>query len=333
MSSYELDDLLALLRVVDAAEGEKIRRDAEAVKLAEVGPAVYVRGLIEVSNRCRKNCSYCGIRSGNHAIRRYTLEPEEIVAAAELAERQRFGSIVLQSGERKDERFVSFIETVIHRIRERTSLGITLSMGEQSVSTYRRWFAAGAHRYLLRIETSNRELYARLHPPTHRFDARLQCLHDLRDIGYIVGTGVLIGVPGQTDEDLARDLILMRDLDVDMIGMGPWVPHSQTPLANAPALPSTRRLQLSLRMISLARLLLRDVNIASTTALETIHPKGRELGLAAGANVVMPNITPEDVRGHYALYDGKPQTGGLALDTLPIAWGQRGDPVHVRRRG
>lgn len=293
------------------AEDRALRHAGREARRKTVGNRVHFRGIVELSNRCIKNCYYCGIRRDNAAVERFSLSKEQVLGAALWAYEHRYGSVVLQSGERTDERFVSFIEDVVREIKIKSGgqLGITLSLGEQSSETLGRWFAAGAHRYLLRIEASNRRLYGALHPSDHSYDARIRCLHDLRRIGYQVGTGVMIGLPGQTLDDLAADVLFFRELDVDMIGMGPYVAHEATPLAsesdNSEA-GRTRRLDLALRMIAVVRLAMPDINIAATTALQALDPRGREKGLLAGANIVMPIITPLEVRKHYQLYDGKP---------------------------
>jgi biotin synthase len=300
-------DLLAM----GGAEDRALRHAGREARRRTVGIRVHFRGIVELSNLCIKNCYYCGIRRDNAAVERFSLSKEQVLGAVLWAHEHRYGSVVLQSGERTDARFVSFIEDVVHEIKIRSAgqLGITLSLGEQSSETYDRWFAAGAHRYLLRIETSDRRLYSALHPSDHSYDARVRCLHDLRRIGYQVGTGVMIGLPGQTLDDLAADVLFFRDLDVDMIGMGPYVAHEATPLAsesdNSEA-GRSRRLDLALRMIAVVRLAMPDINIAATTALQALDPRGREKGLLAGANIVMPTITPLEVRKHYQLYDGKP---------------------------
>lgn len=300
-----------------------------------VGSRVHVRGLIELSNRCRKNCLYCGIRSGNPDPERYELTDRQVLAAAEEAWRAGYGSVVLQAGERTDRVFVERVERLVRRIKERSDggMGITLSLGEQTRESYRRWFEAGAHRYLLRIEASSPELYARIHPADHSYRERLDCLRVLREEGYQVGTGVMIGLPFQRVEDLADDLLFFKESDIDMCGMGPYIEAPGTPLAAFPAaFTRAERLQLSLRMIALLRLLMPDINIAATTALHALHPRGRELGIAAGANVLMPNLTPVGVRSAYRLYDDKPledtdlQGFEVAFDR---AWG---DSPHFAAR-
>lgn len=310
---------------------------AEAVELRNrtVGDKVYLRGLIELSNRCGKDCLYCGIRRSIGNVFRYELTDDQVFSAAEYAWRAGYGSVVVQAGERTDEWFVDRVEGLIRRIKSLSNgeLGITLSLGEQSVETYRRWFVAGAHRYLLRIESSSPELYARIHPADHSFMRRLECLRILKEVGYQVGTGVMIGLPYQTIENLADDLLFLRELDVDMCGMGPYIEHPDAPLSAVDSgFSREERFRLALRMIALLRLLMPDINIAATTALHALHPQGRELGIAAGANVMMPNLTPEVVRANYKLYNDKPLQDmdllgfNVALDN---AWG---DSHHFSNR-
>ncbi len=351
-----ISEIVRMLRGEDLAS---LMRRAYEAKAANWGRKVALRGLVEFSNICAKNCLYCGIRRGNSRVARYRMSEPEIVDAVAWAAENRYGSVVLQSGELETEENAAFVERVLKSIRSRLgdSLGITLSLGEQSEETYRRWMNAGANRYLLRIETSNPDLYARIHPADHSWKRRLDCLRALSRVGYIVGTGVMIGLPGQTIEDLARDILFFRDEGVDMIGMGPYLPHPDTPLASsvpggrmrpasdaAPRPDKQRLLELTLRMIAAARLTIPDANIASTTALQAIHPEGREKGLLAGANLIMPNVTPVKYRGEYILYPDKPCTGEsseLCRGCLErrvksvgeeIAWGERGDPLHFARR-
>jgi len=239
------------------------------------------------------------------------MTPAEVADAGMLAYRQGMGSVVLQSGERTDGAFIDTVTDLIVRLKEVSGgkLGITLSLGEQSPDVYRRWFDAGAHRYLLRIETSSPALYARLHPADHDYGRRVECLSVLKGIGYQTGTGVMIGLPYQTAGDLAGDIEFFRDMDIDMIGMGPYILHSDTPLASGfedAHATQTERFRLSLKMVALTRILLRDVNIAATTALQVLDPAGREKALRAGANIIMPNITPSKYRPDYTLYQGKP---------------------------
>jgi biotin synthase len=312
LSRAELSDLANLVATPDGTRADRLREAAYALKKEMLGPVVYFRGLIEFSNICTKNCLYCGIRREN-SVERYKMPREEILECARFAHAHRYGSVVLQSGERDDPPFVDFVDDLVRSIKELSGgkLGITLSVGEQTKDTYARWFASGAHRYLLRIETSSRELYGKLHPAGHDYDQRVECLKALKQIGYQVGTGVMIGFPHQTAEDLARDILFFREHDIDMIGMGPYVLHEQTPLApevdNSDA-AKAKRLSLALNMVALTRLVLRDVNIAAATALQSLDPQGREKAIQAGANIIMPNLTPTKYRESYLLYENKPCT-------------------------
>lgn len=309
----EPDDaaLKHLLELSDPAEIRRLYELAYAVKVKHVGRVVYFRGLLELSNICCKDCFYCGIRKSNADVKRFCLSKGEILKSVAWVQNNHYGSIVLQGGERSDEKFVEFIEEVLRDIGQCSDgrLGITLSLGEQTRETYRRWFDAGAHRYLLRIEASDPELYRKLHPEGHSYERRLECLRDLQDIGYQTGTGVMIGLPFQSLDNLVHDLRFFQEMNIDMIGMGPYLMHPQTPLADAaPSFDVRRqeRLELGLKMIACARILLKDVNIASTTALQALSAEGRQLGLLAGANVVMPNVTDTRYRVSYQLYAGKP---------------------------
>jgi biotin synthase len=335
-------EIVQALKTNDPQASAGLFSRAYEVKRQHVGATVYFRGIIEFSNICVKDCYYCGIRKSNSAVGRFAMRLDEIVEAAVNAYRWGYGSIVLQSGERCDEEFALFVEKAILAIKKKTNncLGITLSLGEQDKDTFKRWYDAGAHRYLLRIETSNSRLYGRLHPEDHDHKKRIESLAFLRDIGYQVGTGVMIGLPFQTYQDLAGDIIFFKDSDIDMIGMGPYIIHKDTPLAGSGTFSPGRNFQLSLKMIAAARILLKDVNIASTTALQVLHPRGREEGLKAGANIIMPNITPAKYRQSYRLYEGKPcidEDPRLCHSCLEkriqsigevIGYGQWGDAPH-----
>lgn len=302
-------DIVRMLATEDKEARAKLYRQAYSIKQQQVGTKVYYRGIVEFSNYCTKNCFYCGIRRDNPETERYSMTESEILECTAVAHQYGYGSVVLQSGERSDEAFISFVEDMLRAIKKQSDnhLGITLSLGEQTPETLKRWFDAGAHRYLLRIESSNRDIYHALHPEDHDFDRRLQCLQDLREIGYQVGTGVMIGLPGQTLEDLAADVLFFKEHDIDMIGMGPYIVHHGTPLAEKmPDFDAARQLRLGLNMIAATRIALKDVNIAATTALQALDPKGREMGLKAGANIIMPNITHTRYRTGYQLYDNKP---------------------------
>ena len=339
-----------IAHLLAADEDEIIFEKAAAVKCAHVGNKVYFRGLIEYSNRCSKNCFYCGIRSGNDKFTRYELTDEETLAAARFAWENRYASIVIQSGERSDAVFTEKIEYLIRKILEITGneLHITLSLGEQSEETYRSWYKAGAHRYLLRIEVSNPELYKKLHPDDdlHAHASRIEALGALRRANYQVGTGVMIGLPFQTLDDLADDLIFFRDFDIDMVGMGPYIEHPDTPLykfRDKIPLPDDR-VRLSLKMVALLRIMMKNINIAATTALQTLDPLGREKALQAGANVLMPNLTPEKRRSDYLLYEKKTYVQDDAATSVAnlesritsigdtVAYGEWGDSLHFKER-
>lgn len=302
-------EIVSLLSITDPVETEKLYARAYDVKIRNVGKKVFFRGIIELSNICSKNCYYCGIRRDNRNVTRYEMSIPEVVEAGLWAYRNRYGSIVIQSGERNDREYVSKITKIITELKSRTSdrLGITLSLGEQSSEVYQEWYSAGAHRYLLRIETTDRELYRKCHPDDHSIDSRLECLRNLKELGYQTGTGVLIGLPGQTPEHLAEDILFFREFDIDMIGMGPFVLHKDTPFYTYKDVTDHEaNLQMALKMIAVTRILLPDINIASTTALQAIDPQGREMGLQAGANIIMPVITDTKYRQSYQLYDNKP---------------------------
>ncbi|HQD35349.1 MAG TPA: [FeFe] hydrogenase H-cluster radical SAM maturase HydE [Bacteroidales bacterium] len=310
---YNLDknEIIELLQL-QGDDFIKLIKKANEIRLKYRGDKVYFRGLIEYSNICRKNCLYCGIRSGNKNFIRYTIKDDEFYNAVKFAIREQYGSIVIQSGENTSPAFIEKITEYIKEIKKISNgkLGITLSLGEQSMETYQKWYDAGAHRYLLRIEESHPELYKKLHPQdgNHDFETRYNCLINLQNIGYQLGTGIMIGLPFQTVEHLADDLIFMRELDIDMCGMGPYIEHPDTPLYQYKdeLLHLKDRFNLTLKMIAILRLMMPDINIAATTAMQAIDPMGREKALQAGANVLMPNITPKQYREEYLLYNNKP---------------------------
>lgn len=346
-AELEKPDIESLLSLSGKNELNLLFEKAYEIKLKYVGKKVYLRGLIEFSNICDKNCFYCGIRKDNKKTKRFQMTLQEIVGAGIRAFENHYGSIVLQSGERNNPRFTEFVALAVKKIKEETGgkLGITLCLGEQSEETYQKWFDAGAHRYLLRIETSSENLYKKLHPAGHGFRKRHECLLLLKKIGYQVGTGVMIGLPGQTIANLADDILYFRKLDVDMLGMGPYIVHDDTPIASEiKGYDSKKQLELGLKMIAAARIVLKDVNIASTTALHTLSPDGRKLGLKAGANVIMPNITETKHHADYQLYKGKPcldESASIYQEQLrkkiesigeTIAFDEWGDPPHFFRK-
>lgn len=343
------DDLVYLLSSKEE-EQQYLFGKAKTIKEEYIGNIVYFRGLVEYSNQCNKNCYYCGIRNLNKKIERYTVTDEEVMQIARIIMENHYGSMVIQTGECTGRHFTSHITNLIREIKEfsHNKIGITLSCGEQSQEVYREWFDTGAHRYLLRIEASNKELYAKLHPNNtlHDYNARLQCLDELKKIGYQVGTGVMIGIPFQTLENLAEDLLFFKEKDIDMIGMGPYIVHNQTPLAKKGEnlLNESQRFNLSLNMIAVLRILMKDVNIAASTAMQTLHPQGREKAIEVGANIVMPNLTPMKYRENYKLYENKPSVNEDAEETKnqlekrilsikhKIGYDRWGDSLHFKNR-
>lgn len=341
------EELTFLLALTDKEEIQALFDAAYRVKERYVGKVVYFRGIIEFSNLCVKNCYYCGIRKGNRQVERFSLSEKEILETAEWIFENQYASLVLQSGERADADFIAFIENILKKIKKigNGKLGVTLSLGEQTAETYKRWFDAGAHRYLLRIESSTPDIYRRIHPPECSFDNRIRCLEYLRNAGYQVGTGVMIGIPGQTVENLADDVLFFKKMDVDMIGMGPFIPHRDTPMSVAIAdFDSETQLELGLKMVAVTRLLLKDVNIAAATALQALRHDGREMGLKAGANIIMPNATATEYRAAYQLYDNKPcldENSNRCTSCLAkriascdetIGFGKWGDSPHFKSR-
>jgi len=310
-STLSKDDIITLLSLT-GEEQQQLFGYAAKIKLQHAGNKVWLRGLIELSNVCEKDCYYCGIRRSNNNTHRYSLSHDEVTQAVKNAYEKGYGSVAIQSGEISSKAFIDKIDEILKDSKRATNgeIGITLSCGEQSEETYRRWFESGADRYLLRIETSSEELYKKLHPHDgmHIYSRRMKALEAIRTTGYQLGTGVMIGLPFQTPEMLADDLFFMKQLDIDMCGMGPYIEHTNTPLYafREQLLPLTERLALSLKMVSLLRILMPDINIAATTALQAIAKEGRERAISIGANVLMPNITPKQYRNDYFLYENKP---------------------------
>ena len=338
----------ALLSPPDEVCEKKLFDEALKLKRKLFGNLVNLRGLIEFSNICICDCLYCGIRKSNSKVSRYTMSETEILHAAELASQFGYGAVVLQSGERSDDGFTAAVTSLIKKINALPHPpAITLSCGEQSLETYRQWVNAGAKRYLLRIESSSPELFSAIHPESTTLPSRKAALRRIRRAGFQTGTGVMIGLPGQTLKHLAHDIKFFRDIDVDMIGMGPFLPQQDTPMGDADNSAETvqRRFSWALRMIAVTRLVLRDVNIASTTALQALDPEnGREKGLLAGANVIMPNVGEVAYRKDYQLYNGKPaldENGKNIRSSLLKSlrkigeeprWDSSGDPIHFVKR-
>ncbi|MCF8303010.1 MAG: [FeFe] hydrogenase H-cluster radical SAM maturase HydE [Bacteroidales bacterium] len=343
------EDLITLLGT-NEERAKLIYARAAEVKQQMVGNKVYFRGLVEYSNICTKNCYYCGVRSGNKKVNRYTLHEEEVLAAARFAYAHNYASMVIQSGELSSPAFVKRIGKLLTKIKKISNgeLGITLSMGEQTEETYRYWRECGAHRYLLRIEASSPELYRKLHPndKIHNYEQRIEALHLLKKTGYQVGTGVMIGLPFQRLEHLADDLIFFRDLDIDMAGMGPYIEHEDTPLYQYKdqLISKRERFTLSMKMVALLRIIMNDINIAATTAMQTLDPVGREKAIKVGANVIMPNLTPVSYRQNYLLYEDKPCIDEEASDCIEcldnrirmyggeVGYGEWGDSKHYYKR-
>jgi len=347
-SNHDRSDILAMLQCSEE-EAPLLFRKAASVRDKYLGNNVYLRGLIEYSNMCGKNCLYCGVRRDNHTVARYTMTKDEVLEAAMTAYHLNLGSIAIQSGENKSTAFINNVEELVREIVSLTGgrVGITLSLGEQTRETYRRWFDAGAHRYLLRIEASSEALYRKIHPDDqmHRYQRRLECLKIIQEEGYQTGTGVMVGLPYQTMSHLADDIIFMRDFDIDMCGMGPFIEHSATPLGSRGTdnLFIRERFNMTLRMIAVLRIIMKDINIVASTAMQTVDRAGREMAIACGANVVMPNLTPAKYREGYLIYEGKPgyreingeTLSGLDLDMIPgttVCLGVWGDTPHYSKR-
>lgn len=302
----------ALLLCQDAEVLEYLQRQAQEETLARFGNKIFIRGLIEISNRCRNNCYYCGIRKENRNIARYELTQDEILACCREGYQIGFHTFVLQGGEAPEAKDDRIAETVAAIRREFPDCAITLSLGERSCEAYERFFQAGANRYLLRHETHNGQHYRKLHPAEMSLAHRLQCLDQLKEIGYQVGTGIMVGSPHQTIDHLVEDMLFIQQFRPEMIGMGPFIPHYDTPFATSPP----GNMELTLKLLSIFRLMLPDALIPATTALATLAPNGRERGILAGANVVMPNLSPPAQRAKYSLYDNKASMGAEAAEGL-----------------
>lgn len=290
------EEIIKLLN--DEQNQQKLFERADDVRRQYVGDEVHLRGLIEFTNICRNNCLYCGIRAANSKINRYRMSEQEIVNTAKKAVDLGFRTIVLQGGE---DMFFSAARmcSIIEKIKK-LNCALTLSIGERSYDEYKAFREAGADRYLLRIETTDKNLYHKL-DPNMSWDKRYECLIMIKELGYELGSGIMVGLPGQSIESIAEDLLFLQKTGVDMAGIGPFIPHKETPLADA----SGGTLELSLRTMAIMRLLLEDINIPATTAMESLKPNGRILALKSGANVVMPNMTNGEYRKLYELYPNK----------------------------
>lgn len=317
----------------DKNETDYLIEQAGLVRHRVYGNRVFIRGLIEISNFCKNNCYYCGIRCGNSSVQRYRLKAEDIIKCTEYGYELGFRTFVLQGGEDlyfTDEVMCKIISD-IKRIHK--DCAITLSLGERTTESYQAMFDAGADRYLLRHETSDKEHYSKLHPESMNYDNRMKCLKDLKRIGYQTGCGMMVGSPYQTIDNIVDDLKFIHRLKPEMVGMGPFIPHAQTPFADMK--PGTA--EMTIKLLSIIRLMFPNILLPATTALATITDNGRELGICAGANVVMPNLSPEYAREKYTLYNNIARKGPEAAEGLRLLSNQlkkagyeleigRGDP-------
>ena len=290
----------------DEQNQDELFKRADEVRRQYVGDEVHLRGLIEFSNICRNNCMYCGIRRDNPQLARYRMNRQELLETARKAAQMGFKTIVMQSGE--DTWFSRDVMCRIVEAIKKFDVAITLSVGEREYADYKAWFDAGADRYLMRIETTDKDLYHRLDPGMS-WQHRHECLMTLKEIGYELGSGIMVGLPEQSIESIADDLIYLKKIGVDMAGIGPFIPHPQTPLKNE----AGGTLDLARRTMAVMRLLMPDINIPATTAMESLHPMGRIWTLQSGANVVMPNVTEGEYRRLYELYPGK-----ICVDDTPL---------------
>ena len=308
------EEYRSLLLCEDTTTTVYLQKKAQQTTIDRFGNAVFIRGLIEISNRCRNNCLYCGIRKGNTMVSRYALSRETILSCCREGHALGFRTFVLQGGEDVSQTDDWVTETVSAVRKEFPDCAITLSLGEKSKEAYQRFFEAGANRYLLRHETFNETHYQELHPSEMSRNHRLRCLEWLKEIGYQTGTGIMVGSPGQTIDHLVEDLLFIERFHPEMIGIGPFIPHAETPFANKPA----GSIKLTLKLLSILRLMHPSALIPATTALASLSSDGRERGILAGANVVMPNLSPSSVREKYSLYNQKAAFGSEAAEGLKL---------------
>lgn len=325
------EEFIALLSSFNDDDREVAAGIAREISLRSLSNKIFIRGIIEFSSYCKNDCYYCGLRRSNRCASRYRLTNDNILSCCDKGYELGFRTFVLQSGEDpyyNDDRMAD----IVSRIRKQyQDCAITLSIGEKSREAYQRFFDAGANRYLLRHETADREHYGKLHPPELSLENRIRCLYDLKDIGYQTGCGCMVGSPYQTVENLADDLLFMSKFRPHMIGIGPFIPHKDTPFGNQPA----GKVEMTLFMLSLCRIMLPDVLLPATTALGTIQGDGRKRGVLAGANVIMPNLSPADVRKKYLLYDNKAFTGDDAAENVRLLRGHMAEIGYeiVTQRG
>lgn len=308
--SLTKEEIVLLINAITPQLSEYLFCEARKVREKYYGKDVYVRGLIEFTNYCKNDCYYCGIRKSNKNASRYRLTPEEIMDCCRFGYDLGFRTFVLQGGEDPEYSDEKIIELIWAIKKDFPDCALTLSVGERMYEAYAAFFGAGADRYLLRHETATPQHYRRLHPPKMSCEERKKCLFDLKKIGFQTGAGFMVGSPWQTPENIAEDLLFLKELQPEMIGIGPFLPHHETPFAKM----EKGSLELTLFLLGMLRLLFPKVLLPATTALETANPRGRELGILAGANVVMPNLSPADVRKKYLLYDNKACTGDEAAE-------------------
>ncbi len=308
------EDFIRLIEKHTPDTDEYLFQKADRLRQENYGNEIYIRGLIELTNYCKNDCIYCGIRRSNRNAQRYRLEPEDIMECCRTGYELGFRTFVLQGGEDgwyTDEKVCQILTAIK---KDYPDCAVTLSLGERSRESYQAWFDAGADRYLLRHETATPEHYAKLHPPELSLARRMECLHNLKEIGYQTGCGFMVGSPFQTAHHLAQDLLYIHELQPQMVGIGPFIPHHDTPFAKKPA----GTVEDTLFYLAIIRLMLPKVLLPATTALGTIDPKGREKGVHAGANVIMPNLSPLSVRKKYMLYDNKISTGEEAAESVAL---------------
>lgn len=304
------EELLYLVSNINEEERKYLIEKADETRRRFYGNKVYMRGLIEFTNYCKSDCKYCGLRRSNKNADRYRLTFDEIMECAEVGNELGYKTIVLQGGEDpyfNDERMVAIVSELRKRFPNNA---ITLSIGERSYESYKKLFEAGANRFLLRHESATKEIYDSLHPGSC-MEKRRECLYNLKEIGFQAGAGFMVGLPNQTDEDLVNDLMFVKEFEPAMCGIGPFIPQKDTPLRDEKGGTAEK----TILMLALVRLLLPEILLPATTALGTIDPEGREKGVKAGGNVVMPNLSPTNVRKKYALYDGKVSTGDEAAES------------------
>lgn len=305
--NFSKQEIIEILR--DDSKNEWLFSFADKIRYENVGDEVHLRGLIEFSNICKSTCKYCGLRCENKNIERYRIQPEDIIFYAQKAVDMGYKTIVLQSGE--DKFFSKDVMCEIIKEIKKLDVALTLSIGERSFEEYKAFRDSGADRYLIRIETTDRNLYSQMHPNMD-FDNRVRCLKDLKSLGFETGTGCLVGLPGQTVESLADDILFFKEIGADMVGIGPFIAHPDTPLKDC----SNGDFMIALKVMALTRILLPDINIPATTAMESLNPNGRIIALQSGANVVMPNVTTKEFRKKYEIYPGKVETSENSRATI-----------------